>query len=244
MGRKNLGFSKSLLLAILLCCSLAGYSKQVTLTASSGTASGTFTTLKGAFDAINAGTHQGAIVININASTSETASAVLNASGSGSASYSGISIYPTRTGLSIASINTSLEAPLIDLNGADNVNIDGRVNATGSMKSLTVSNTSTSSTAGTLTSDDAAGEIGPRLYPNPARSADVKLSMGSLAPGRYEVQVLVMSGRLVLTKSVEHKIIGVAHNILGKEKLASGLYTLILIDQNKQPKETLRLVVD
>jgi hypothetical protein len=99
-------------------------------------------------------------------------------------------------------------------------------------------------TPGTLTPDDAAGESAPRLYPNPAKSADVKLSLGSLAPGRYEVQVLDMSGRLVLTKSVEHKIIGAAHNILGKEKLASGLYTLILIDQNKQPKETLRLVVD
>ena len=98
--------------------------------------------------------------------------------------------------------------------------------------------------AGTLTPDDAAGEIGPRLYPNPAKSADVKLSLGSLAPGRYEVQVLDMSGRLVLTKSVEYKIIGGAHNILGKEKLASGLYTLILMDQNKQPKETLRLVVE
>jgi hypothetical protein len=148
MGSKNLRFSKSLLLTILLCCSLAGYSQQVTLTASSGTASGTFTTLKGAFDAINAGTHQGAIVISINSSTTESASALLNASGSGSASYTGINIYPTTTGLSISG---ELAAPLIDLNGADNVTIDGRVNATGSTKSLTVSNTSTSSTAGTST---------------------------------------------------------------------------------------------
>ena len=147
MGCENPRLSTSLLLAILLCCSLAGFS-QVTLTASSGTGSGSFTTLKDAFDAINAGTHQGAIVININASTSETASAVLNASDSGSASYTAISIYPTTTGLSISG---DLAAPLIDLDGADNVIIDGRVNATGSTKSLTISNTSTSSNAGTST---------------------------------------------------------------------------------------------
>jgi hypothetical protein len=123
---------------------------QVTLTATSGTntTSGSFITLKEAFDAINAGAHQGTIVININASFTESASAVLNASGSGSASYTGISIYPTTTGLSISG---ELAAPLIDLNGADNVTIDGRVNGTGITKSLTISNTSTGSTAGTST---------------------------------------------------------------------------------------------
>ena len=52
----------------LLTGSLAGYAQAVTLTATSGTASGSFTTLKGAFDAINKGTHKGDIVININSS--------------------------------------------------------------------------------------------------------------------------------------------------------------------------------
>ena len=55
-------------LMFLLTGSLAGYAQAVTLTATSGTASGSFTTLKGAFDAINAGTHKGDIVININSS--------------------------------------------------------------------------------------------------------------------------------------------------------------------------------
>ena len=39
---------------------------QVTLTATSGSPAGSFTTLKGAFDAINAGTHTGTIAISIN----------------------------------------------------------------------------------------------------------------------------------------------------------------------------------
>ena len=60
---------------LLLAFSFQNSFAQVTLTATSGTATGSFTTLKGAFDAINAGTHKGDIVIKINASTPEAASA-------------------------------------------------------------------------------------------------------------------------------------------------------------------------
>ena len=140
------GCSRWLLILLMACCSLAGSAQNLSVTATSGTASGSFTTLKGAFDAVNAGTHRGVIAIKINASTTEASSAVLNASGSGSASYTGITIYPTTTGLSITG---DLAAPLIDLNGADNVTIDGRVNATGSTKGLTISHTSAANTAGT-----------------------------------------------------------------------------------------------
>ena len=141
------GCSRWLMIMLMACYSLAGYAQNVSVTATLGTASGSFTTLKGAFDAVNAGTHQGVIAIKIDASTTEAASAVLNASGSGSASYTGITIYPTTTGLSIT--GDLAAAPLIDLNGADNVTIDGRVNATGSAKSLTISHTSAANTAGT-----------------------------------------------------------------------------------------------
>src|SRR5438552_1593156 len=46
-----------------------------------------YTTLQLAFAAINAGTHTGVINIGVCADTAETASAVLNASGTGAASY-------------------------------------------------------------------------------------------------------------------------------------------------------------
>ena len=107
-----------------------------------------YVNLKLAFDAINAGTITGSITLQVIAGTTETASAVLNASGSGSASYTAINIYPTVTGLSITG---ALAVPLIDLNGADNVIIDGRVNATGTTKDLVITNTSTSNTNGTST---------------------------------------------------------------------------------------------
>src|ERR1051325_2151986 len=63
----------------------------VTVKATAGVLGPTdYPTLKAAFDAINAGTHQSLITIWILGNTSETASAVLNASGTGSASYGSI----------------------------------------------------------------------------------------------------------------------------------------------------------
>src|SRR5712692_2289585 len=126
----------------------APFAGEVTLTATAGTASGSFTTLKGAFDAINAGTHQGVIAISINADTAETASAVLNASGSGSASYTSISIQPSGGATRTISGAITAGSPLIDLNGADNVTIDG-LNTSGN--ALIISNTTASATAGTST---------------------------------------------------------------------------------------------
>jgi hypothetical protein len=98
--------------------------------------------------------------------------------------------------------------------------------------------------AGTLTPDDAAGEMAPRLWPNPAKGTEVKLSLGSLAPGRYEVQVLDMSGRLVLKKSIEHISSAAGYSIFGKGKSAAGHYAILLIDQKNQYKETLILVME
>ena len=95
-----------------------------------------YSTMKAAFDAINAGTHRGAIDISINCDVVETASAVLNASGTGSASYGSVLIYP----VGARTVSGSLAGPLIYLDGADNVTIDGG-NEGG--QSLTFSNTNT-----------------------------------------------------------------------------------------------------
>ncbi|MFZ4707777.1 MAG: beta strand repeat-containing protein, partial [Bacteroidales bacterium] len=131
---------------------IPGLEAAVAVTASAGTTSGGYTTLKAAFDAINLGTHQGIITVKINASITETASAVLNASGSGTlpniSDYTAVTIYPTATGLTISG---NLAAPLIDLNGADNVIIDGRVNAIGDVNNLIIKNTGISSTSGNST---------------------------------------------------------------------------------------------
>lgn len=106
-----------------------------------------YPTLQSAFQAINNGLHTGNIKVLVHGSTTETSTARLNASGTGSASYSQVTLYPTLTGLSISG---NLDGPLIDLDGADNVTIDGRVNATGTEKDLTIVNSSTDSTASTI----------------------------------------------------------------------------------------------
>lgn len=80
-----------------------------------------YPTLKAAFDAINAGTHTGAVTISITGNTTETATAVLNASGNGPASYTSVSINATAA----ATITSNLAVATIQLNGADNVNLNG-----------------------------------------------------------------------------------------------------------------------
>ena len=120
---------------------------QVTLTATAGTASGSFTTLKLAFDAINAGTHQGDIVISINANTTEgTTPATLNSTGAGSSVYTSVLIRPTADGLSVSG-NPATGFGVIQLKGADNVTIDGdNPNTGGTNRNLTIQNTATSTT--------------------------------------------------------------------------------------------------
>ncbi|TDO68069.1 hypothetical protein EV143_1221 [Flavobacterium chryseum] len=108
---------------------------------------GNYTTLKAAFDALNSGVVTGVVTIQIISNTSENAMAALNASGTGLANYSSLLIYATGSGYSISG---NIANPLVSLNGADNVTIDGRVNATGTAADLVFINTNTSATAAAL----------------------------------------------------------------------------------------------
>ncbi|GAA4150257.1 hypothetical protein GCM10022217_03080 [Chryseobacterium ginsenosidimutans] len=128
---------KKILFCLITTIAIANFNAQISLTATAGTTTGTYTTLKGAFDAINAGTHQGAITINVTANTTETASAVLNASG-GTSLYTSVLIKPA-TGVT-ATITSADTVATIKFNGADNVTIDGSNNGTSS-RNLSISNT-------------------------------------------------------------------------------------------------------
>ncbi|MBN8782014.1 MAG: gliding motility-associated C-terminal domain-containing protein [Terrimonas ferruginea] len=117
---------------------------QVVVTATAGAPGPTnYTTLSGAFGAINAGTHQGAITIRINANTTEAAIAVLNANGSGAAVYTSVDIRPAAGISPVVSGNVN-NGPVVRLNGSNNVTIDGSNNNTTS-RNLSIVNTSTSS---------------------------------------------------------------------------------------------------
>lgn len=108
-----------------------------------------YSTLHEAFDAINVGTHTGAITIDVCGNTSEgTATARLDDNGTDP-----IIIKPV--GQRTISGATTAGLPLIDFNGADRVTIDGLNDLS---NALTISNLTTAATAGTSTirfSDDA-----------------------------------------------------------------------------------------
>lgn len=104
---------------------------------------GNYLTLSSAFTAINSNVQTSAnIIVTILADISESVSgAVLN-----NGAWTSLKVQPYGGRTISANINPG--SALIDLNGADNVTIDG-LNTGGN--SLTISNTSTSSTAGTST---------------------------------------------------------------------------------------------
>lgn len=115
---------------------------QISVTATAGTTGPTvYTTLKGAFDAVNAGTHQGSITVTVTGSTTETAMAVLNASGSGGANYTALSLKPAN-GTSPEISGSVGSGPLVRLYGANNVTIDGSNNGSSS-RDLLITNTNT-----------------------------------------------------------------------------------------------------
>ncbi len=135
----------------------AGYftlrAQNVQVTSSFGYAYyGAYNTLKEAFDSINTGYHQGDITVEILASHSlGTTSAKLDSSGKPNTNgngihesyYTSVLIMPALGAGSVAITgNPAVANPLIDLNGADNVTIDGLNNG---WDSLTFSNTTTGS---------------------------------------------------------------------------------------------------
>jgi hypothetical protein len=114
----------------------------ITVTATAGTTGPiNYPTLNDAFVAINAGTHQGAITVDVVANTTEVGVCVLNSSGAGSAVYTSVLIRPTVDTVTIAG-PTVTGRGLIELNGADNVTIDGdNPNTAGTNRNLTIQNT-------------------------------------------------------------------------------------------------------
>lgn len=114
--------------------------------------------LKTAFESINQGVHKGVITVKINASTTEDGTAVLNASNATNQPnlpyYTSVIVFPKETtGLSVTG---ALDAPLIRLNGADNVTIHGGIGGTASSRDLTLNNTNVTAGAVTIQLDNGA----------------------------------------------------------------------------------------
>ncbi|MEO6392222.1 MAG: carboxypeptidase-like regulatory domain-containing protein [Pyrinomonadaceae bacterium] len=111
-------------------------------------------TLAAAFAAINAGGHTGTITIDVCGDTTETSSSVLFASGTGSSSYTTITMSPA--GGAARTISGNIAGALVSLSGADNVTTDG-LNTGGN--SLTFDNTATGLVSTISFINDATGNI-------------------------------------------------------------------------------------
>ncbi len=128
-----------LVCGILLTATLTSKA-QVSLNATGGVLTATYTNVNSAFGAINSGIHTGSINILINGNTLEGAvgyiPTALVASGQATANYTGITIKPTLT----ATISGAPAAGygVLEIDGADNVTFDGSI--TTNTKDLTVEN--------------------------------------------------------------------------------------------------------
>jgi hypothetical protein len=157
---------KKILFSVIFILLFWSAKSQVNVTATAGTLSGSYTTVKGAFDAINAGTHNGAIPISLgtaaNQTITETSQALLNKNGSGSANYTSITINPAFSNITVsASFAGACCEPtgIIQLNAAENVTIEGRIGSSGTINDLTFENTSTGSYSTSLFFNGASNNI-------------------------------------------------------------------------------------
>lgn len=123
---------------VLLSTVLSTAWAQVSVTATGGTASGSYGSISAAFAAINAGTHSGSIQIQITADITEPVSVTpLEASGVGLSSYTAVSIKPVGNRIVSSDATPSAFRGLLELKGADNVTIDGDDSSTSGLRNLT-----------------------------------------------------------------------------------------------------------
>nr|MBA3899891.1 hypothetical protein [Bacteroidota bacterium] len=137
---------------VLIALIIFGFSSsfaQVVITSTAGTTSpSNYLTLNAAFTAINAGTHQGSIDISVTGNTTEPATPVPLLMSAAPSNYSSILIKPSGGNWIINSAAApTASRGIIELNGADNVTIDGNDLSTAGTRNLTFQ-VVTSTTAG------------------------------------------------------------------------------------------------
>jgi len=127
-------------LALTLVVALLSFTadaQNVLVTASAGTASGSYATVSAAFAAINAGTHQGAITLQVVANTTEPGAVTALTKSGPTSNYTSVLITPFGGNYTIGGTITANRA-IIELSGADNVTIDGDDPTIAGTRNLTI----------------------------------------------------------------------------------------------------------
>jgi hypothetical protein len=131
---------KKISFIVLFIFWISAIQAQVSVSATAGTVGpSAYTTLNDAFAAVNAGTHQGAITISVTGNTTEPASPTALLQSASPSNYTSILIRPSGGNFTInsaASLTTN--RGIIELNGADNVTIDGDDPVTVGARNLTI----------------------------------------------------------------------------------------------------------
>jgi hypothetical protein len=185
-------FTKLSLFLLLMILGFVTAKAQVSVSSTGGTPTGTYTTVSGAFTAINAGTHTGAIIVSVDASTTEPQAIVpLYASGVATASYTSVLIKPSVAGVTINSDAAPTSGKgILEFIGADNVTIDGSANGTSS-QDLTILVNGTSTTTAVAAIRFAGGTTAPALGCNNVTIKNVliygSINTGGSANGHYGI---------------------------------------------------------
>lgn len=152
------GAMKYIAVSALMLVTTVRSQAQVTVTATAGTLGPTvYTQLRLAFNAINAGTHQGVITVSITANCAETNQAQLNPP-TIPASYTSVLIKPAAA--TTPTISGSFNGGVIFLRGASNVTIDGSNTAGGTSRDLTIANNSAANTVAGVRFGSASAVVG------------------------------------------------------------------------------------
>ncbi|MFN5347875.1 MAG: beta strand repeat-containing protein, partial [Bacteroidota bacterium] len=137
-------------LALTLVVALLSFTadaQNVLVTATAGTTSGSYATVSAAFAAINAGTHQGTITLQVVANTTEPATPTALTKSGPTSNYSSVLITPFGGNYTISGAATpTANRAIIELSGADNVTIDGDDPTITGTRNLTIAFPSTSAT--------------------------------------------------------------------------------------------------
>lgn len=126
-------FSKLRILGVFLAvfCNYASLFGQIEINNTN------YTTLYDAFQSINNGLHSGVVVLQISGSTQEVQTAVLEKSGVGLANYDSVTFFLVDSNIVIEG---DFSGPLLQLNGAEKVEINGFYFRDSQIKALTLKN--------------------------------------------------------------------------------------------------------
>jgi len=158
---------KAVTLSLFVVSTVIFYGQNVSVTASSGTATGSYPNISAAFTNINNGTHKDVITITVvNDCVEPNPPIALQATGTGSSSYTSVSIVPS--GNRVVTGTPSANRSLIELFGADYVTIDGDDPNTAGGRNLTFQVPTSYSTS------TAAIHIGSVSATNPASFINIR----------------------------------------------------------------------